>query len=87
MLRWYAVIKIKVLLPRSRKVKQNENLTVCPVQDLTGWMVGFGLNGPVRQYFSLYQAVSQREREKGKRNDRLRDKCPNNPNLHLLQAQ
>ena len=23
----------------------------------------FGLNGPLRQYFSLYQAISQRERE------------------------
>ena len=26
------------------------------------WLVGcFGFNGPLRQYFSLYQAVSQRE--------------------------
>ena len=32
------------------------------------WLVGcLGLNGPLRQYFSLYRA---REREKGKRNDR-----------------
>ena len=30
-----------------------------------GWLVGcFGLNGPLRQYFSLYRAVSQREGEK-----------------------
>ena len=29
------------------------------------WLVGcFGLNGPLRQYFSLYQAVSQREGER-----------------------
>ena len=29
-----------------------------------GWLVGcFGLNGPLRQYFSLYRAVRQR-REK-----------------------
>ena len=29
-----------------------------------GWLVGCcGFNGPVRQYFSLYRAVSQRERE------------------------
>ena len=28
------------------------------------WLVGcFGFNGPLRQYFSLYQAVSQREGE------------------------
>ena len=26
-----------------------------------GWLVGcFGFNGPLRQYFSLYRAVSQR---------------------------
>ena len=31
---------------------------------LVGWLVGcFGLNGPLRQYFSLYRAVSQREGE------------------------
>ena len=33
-----------------------------------GWLVGcFGLNGPLRQYFSLYRAVSQREGERGKK--------------------
>ena len=32
---------------------------------LVGWLVGcFGLNGPLRQYFSLYQAVSQRVGER-----------------------
>ena len=34
---------------------------------LVGWLVGFGFNGPLRQYFSLYQAVSQREGERGKK--------------------
>ena len=30
-----------------------------------GWLVGCcGLNGPLRQYFSLYRAVSQREGER-----------------------
>ena len=30
-----------------------------------GWLVGcFGLNDPLRQYFSLYRVVSQRERER-----------------------
>ena len=31
-----------------------------------GWLVGwlFGLNGPLRQYLSLYRAVSQREGER-----------------------
>ena len=29
------------------------------------WLSGcFGLNGPLRQYFSLYRAVSQREGER-----------------------
>ena len=27
----------------------------------------FGLNGPLRQYFSLYRAVSQREGERGEK--------------------
>ena len=32
------------------------------------WLVGcFGFNGPLRQYFSLYQAVSQREGERGEK--------------------
>ena len=29
---------------------------------IIGWLVVFGLNGPLRQYFSLYRAVSQRGR-------------------------
>ena len=32
-----------------------------------GWLVGYGFNGPLRQYFSLYRAVSQRE---GKRDEK-----------------
>ena len=36
----------------------------CTVKQWIGWLVGcFGLNGPLRQYFSLYPAVSQREGE------------------------
>ena len=31
------------------------------------WLVGLGLNGPLRQYFSLYRTVSQREGERGKK--------------------
>ena len=32
------------------------------------WLVGcFGFNGPSRQYFSLYRAVSQREGERGEK--------------------
>ena len=39
-------------------------------QIATSWLVGcFGFNGPLRQYFSLYRAVSQREGERGERID------------------
>ena len=34
---------------------------------LVGWLVGFGFNGPLRQFFSLYRAVSKREGERGKK--------------------
>ena len=34
----------------------------------TFWLVGcFGFNGPLRQYFSLYRTVSQREGEREKK--------------------
>ena len=36
---------------------------------VVGWLVGFGFNGPLRQYFSLYRAVSQREGERGEKVD------------------
>ena len=36
----------------------------------SGWLVGcFGFSDPLRQYFSLYQAVSQRERKKREKID------------------
>ena len=35
---------------------------------LVGWLVGcLGFNGPLRQYFSLYRAVSQREGGRGEK--------------------
>ena len=41
---------------------------ICPkiwIPPNLGWLVGcFGFNGPLRQYFSLYPAVSQREGER-----------------------
>ena len=38
----------------------------------SGWLVGcFGLSGPLRQYFSLYRAVSQRE---GEREERIEER-------------
>ena len=39
------------------------------------WLVGcFGFNGPLRQYFSLYRAVSQREGESKKQKEQMRVK-------------
>ena len=35
------------------------------------WLVGcFGFYGPLRQYFSLYRAISQRERERERERER-----------------
>ena len=45
-----------------------------------GWLVGcFGFNGPLRQYFSLYQAVFQREGERGERTDERKISKPPSP--------
>ena len=44
--------------------------TTCLTLKGNGWLVGcFGFNGPLRQYFSLYRAVSQREGEGRERID------------------
>ena len=50
--------------PRQLEVTWRGRLTrPCPF--IFGWLViCFGLNGPLRQYFSLYRAVSQRESER-----------------------
>ena len=37
------------------------------VEKQVGWLVDFGFNGPLRQYFSLYRAVSQREGDRGEK--------------------
>ena len=51
------------------------------------WLVGcFGLSGPLRQYFSLYEAVSQREGEREEEGSR-RVKMSKQPPPDLLQAQ
>ena len=45
----------------------------------TIWLVGcFGFSGPLRQYYSLYRAVFQREGERGEKGKR-REKMPNQP--------
>ena len=46
------------------------NLGVNASHETPGWLVGcFGFNGPLRQYYSLYRAVSQREGERRERID------------------
>ena len=37
---------------------------------MVGWLVVWGFNGPLRQYFSLYRAVSQREGEREEKGHR-----------------
>ena len=50
--------------PRHWKFTQDHR-TPPPKSILIGWLVGcFGFNGPLRQYFSLYRAVSQGEGER-----------------------
>ena len=45
--------------------KENYHSITIEYSFLSSWLVGcFGLNGPLRQYFSLYRAISQRERER-----------------------
>ena len=44
------------------------------------WLVGcFGFNGPLRQYFSLYRAISQREAERRERIDESKMSKPPPP--------
>ena len=45
----------------------------------------YGFIGPLRQYFSLYRAVSKIEGERREIVDER--KMPKQPHLHLLQAQ
>ena len=45
------------------------SFTICHCKQFTqhaliGWLVVFGLNDPLRQYFSLYRVVSKREGER-----------------------
>ena len=42
------------------------SLLFLPLFGLVGWLF-FGLNDPLRQYFSLYRVVSQREGERGEK--------------------
>ena len=73
--------QVSVYLGAAEHKKEPSNVVVG-----LGWLVGcFGFNGPLRQYFSLYRAVSQREGERRERIDESKNAKP--PHPHLLQAQ
>ena len=45
-----------------------ENFAFSEATSYLDWLVGcFGFNSPLRQYFSLYQTVSQREGDRGEK--------------------
>ena len=54
-------------LPHTRLPSFELFCTHLLLQAYFGWLVGLGFNGPLRQYFSLYRAVSKREGERGKK--------------------
>ena len=63
-------------LPQYKHVK-NELSVIGKL--VLSWLVGcFGFNGPLRQYFSLYRAVSQREGERGEKGQ-MREKMSKQP--------
>ena len=60
----------------------------CPTIIQTSRLVGcVGFNGPLRQYFSLYRAVSQREGEREEKGIDVSKNVQTTPYPHLLQAQ
>ena len=71
--------------PRKRKERIDESnkrtiVVLYRSPELVGWLVDFGFSGPLRQYFSLYRAVSQREGERGKKGQ-TREKMSKQPPL------
>ena len=69
-LRTFRLVSSKVAsagTERSKPMVQTLNRLILK-EILVGWLVGcFGLSGPLRQYFSLYRVVSQRERKRGEK--------------------
>ena len=58
---YFPYFPINPIALRKAKIVYNFGLSKC-------WLVGcFGFNGPLRQYFSLYWAVSQREGGRGEK--------------------
>ena len=58
-----------ILITEDDRVGRKMNVVLCSkLKFLYGWFIGwFGFNSPLRPYFSLYRAVSQREGERGKK--------------------
>ena len=53
-----------------RTLKRQQLQVTCKTiinMDMVGWFVGFGLNDPLRQYFSLYRVVYKREEQRGEK--------------------
>ena len=51
------------------------------------WLVGcFGFNSPLRQYFSLYRAVSQREGERIDESKKTKSPHPKRGSLSCVQG-
>ena len=56
----------RIILYRVFSARYSLFVLMCPKIHINQWLVGcFGFNGPLRQYFSLYRAVSQREGDRG----------------------
>ena len=63
-------LKVQMSLHDSRS--SCNSVVRCP--DLKGWLVDcFEFNDPLRQYFSLYRVVSQREGERGEKGQRVKN--------------
>ena len=77
---------MKTLPQRVVKPKTtNQPKAICKRQ-LVGWLVGFGSDDPLRQYFSLYRPVSQRGRMKRVMIHGRQQKRPENTHPHLRQT-
>ena len=49
------------------KLWSRHKIASATIKGLVGWFVVFGLTALLKQYVSLYRAVSQRERERGEK--------------------
>ena len=58
----------RFLFTQCLNVHHTKTMCRIHISVLFSWLLGcFGFNSPLRQYFSLYRAVSQREGERGEK--------------------